>query len=89
MLNMFTVCCMYLSGLWRLLFVWACITTCSKAATARPTLSHALQTSLYLRALPLDVRAQVCLVFVGVHHSFVYIHKICMRNTAPSWCVSR
>ena len=34
--NMFAVCCMYVSGLWELLFKYGCGTTCSKAATARP-----------------------------------------------------
>ena len=28
--------CMYVSGLWELLFVWACITTCSGAAMRGP-----------------------------------------------------
>ena len=56
--------------------MWVCITTCSKAATARPTLCDTLQASVYLRALPLDVRAQVCLVFVGVHPSIVYIYDM-------------
>ena len=61
---------------WELLFVWACITTCSKAATARATLCDGLWASVYLRALPLDMRAQVCLVFVGVHRSIMYIYDM-------------
>ena len=71
--NMFTVCCMYVSGLWELLFLLACLIMCSKATTARHTLCHGLLASLYLRALPLDVLAQGCLVLVGVHRSSVYI----------------
>ena len=71
--NMFTICCMYVSRLWEVFFVWTCTTTCSKAATARPTLCDALLVSLYLWAPPLNVRAQVCLVFVGVHRSIIYI----------------
>ena len=71
-----TVCCLYVSGLLELLFVRKCGTTCSKAASARPTPCDALQASVYLRALPLDVRAQVCLVFVGVHRSIMCIYDM-------------
>ena len=67
---------MYVSGLWELLFVKACSTTCSKAAGAGPTPFDALRVSVYLRALPMDVRAQVCLVFFGVHRSIMCIYDI-------------
>ena len=53
-----------------------CITTCSKAATAKTTLCDALRASVCLRTLPLDVRAQVCLVYVGVHRSIMYIYDM-------------
>ena len=74
--NMFTDCCMYVSGLWELLYVWTCGTTCFRAATARPTPWDALRASVYLRALPLDVRAQVCRVFVGVHRFIMYVYDM-------------
>ena len=38
--------------------VWLALTTCPKAATARPTPRDALRAGVYLRALPLGVRAQ-------------------------------
>ena len=71
--SMFMFCCMYVSGFGEPLFVWACITICSKAATAKPTLCDALRASVYLRTLQLDVDAQVCLAFVSVHRSIMYI----------------
>ena len=74
--NMFIVCCMYVSGSWELLFVWMCGTTCSKAATAKPILCDALWASVYLRAPALDVRTQVCLVIVGVHSSIMYVYDM-------------
>ena len=82
--HLLTVCCMYVSGLWNLLFVWACTTTCSTAATARPTLCDALRARVHLRALPLDVRAQVCHVFVSVLGSILYLYDclcLCMLYT--------
>ena len=69
--SMFTVCCMYVTGLWQILFVYACSTTCSMVTTARPTPCDALRASVCLRALRMDVRAQVCLVFVSVHRSIM------------------
>ena len=75
---MFIVYCMYMSAFSEPWFVWACITICSEAATARPTLYDALRASVYLRALPLDVDAQVCLVVVSVHRSLMYIYDIYM-----------
>ena len=78
-LRMSTVCCMYVSGLWELFFVWTYGTTCSKAATARPEPCDALTASVYLRALPLDVRAQACLVFVGVHRSIMCIYDMLVQ----------
>ena len=87
--KMFTVCCMYVSGLWEVLFVWTCGTICSKAATARPTLRDAPQVSVYIQALPLDVRAQVCPVFAGVHRSMMYVYDTYIRTMAPGWWVSR
>ena len=47
--------------------------TCSKAATAGTTLRDALRASMYHRTLPLDVRTQVCLAFVSLHRSIMYI----------------
>ena len=72
--DMLTVCCVYVSSLWKLLhvpYVWRATITCPKAATARPTLCDALWASVCPRALPVGVRAQVCLVFVGVHRSIM------------------
>ena len=65
---------MYVSGLWEVLFVLVCISTCSGAARARPTLCDPLQACVYLRALPLDVRTQSCLVFVSVHRYIICIY---------------
>ena len=86
--NMFTFYCMYVSDFSELLFVWACITTCSKATTARPTLCDGLRASVYLLALPFDVRAQVCLVFVACI-ALLCIFMICIRNMAPRWWISK
>ena len=74
--NISTVCCMYVSGLLGLLFVCVCIITCLRAATWRPTLCDALRASVYLQALPLDVGGQVCLVFIGVHRSVMHIYDM-------------
>ena len=52
---------------------WLFHITCCKAATARSTLCDTFRANVYLRALPLGLCAQVCLVFVGVHQSNVYI----------------
>ena len=77
--DMLTVCCVYVSSLWKLLhvpYVWSATITCPKAATARPTLCDALRGSVCPRALPVGVRAYVCLVFVSVHRSIMCIYDI-------------
>ena len=56
--------------------MWMCGTTYSKAVTARPTPCDALRASVYLLSLQLDVRAQVCLVFVGVHRSIMCMYDM-------------
>ena len=85
--KMFTVLCMYVSGLWELWFVGICPIMCSQAATARPTIRDALRASVYLLALPLDVRTHVRLVFVSVHRSSMYI--LCIRSMAPRLWVGK
>ena len=47
-----------------------------KAATATPTPCDALWASVCLSALPMGVHAQVCLVFVSVHRSVMFICDI-------------
>ena len=74
--DMLTVCCVYVSSLWKLLhvpYVWGAPITCPKAATTGPTLCDALRASLCPQDLPMGVRAQVCLVFVSVHGSIMCI----------------
>ena len=71
--SMFTVCCMYVSSLWEILFVYACSTTYTKAASARPTPCDALRASVYLRALPMDVRTSMsCVCWLAALY-YVYI----------------
>ena len=67
-LAVFTVCCVYLIVFWELLFVWTCVAMSPYVRKGR----H-LEASVYLRALPLVLCAQVCLVFVSVHRSKMYI----------------
>ena len=77
--DMLTVCCVYVSSLWKLLhvpYVWSAPITCPQAATARPTLCDALRASVCPRALPMGMRAQVCLVFVTLHRSIMCIYVV-------------
>ena len=56
--------------------VWLPLITCPKAATAKSTPCDALWAGVCPRALPLGLRAQVCVVFVGVHRSVICIYDM-------------